>query len=35
MDRDWVESIRKEVETTLQGRGEQSDESIVLAMIGC
>lgn len=33
MDRDLVESIRKEVETTLQGRTEQSDESIVLAMM--
>ena len=33
MDRDLVESIRKEVETTLLGRGEQSDESIVLAMM--
>lgn len=32
-DRDMVESIRKEVETTLQGRGDQSDESIILAMM--
>ncbi|BBE16804.1 golgi phosphoprotein 3 [Aquipluma nitroreducens] len=32
-DRDLVESILKEVETSLQGRGEQSDESIVLAMM--
>lgn len=33
MDRGWVENIRKEVETTLQGRGNQSDESIILAMM--
>ncbi len=33
MDRDLVESIWKEVETTLLGRGEQSDELIILAMM--
>ena len=33
MDRDLVESIRKEVETILLGKGEQSDESIILAMM--
>jgi hypothetical protein len=33
MDRNWVESIRKEVETTLKGRVDQSDESIILAMM--
>lgn len=33
MDRELVESIRKEVETTLLGRGESGDESIILAVM--
>jgi len=33
MDRDLVESIRKEVETTLLGRGVLNDESIILALM--
>ena len=33
MDRNLVESIRNEVETTLIGRGEQTDESLILAMM--
>jgi hypothetical protein len=33
MDRELVESIRKEVETTLLGRSEATDDSIILAMM--
>jgi len=33
MDRDWVESIRKEVVITLLGKIEQTDESIILAIM--
>jgi hypothetical protein len=33
MDRDLVENIRKEVVTTLLGRIEQTDESIILAVM--
>jgi hypothetical protein len=33
MDRDLVENIRKEVDNTLLGKGEQGDESIVLSML--
>lgn len=33
MDRELVENIRKEVETTLLGRGEATDESIILSMM--
>lgn len=33
MDRELVESIRKEVETTLLGRTNPTDESIILAMM--
>ena len=33
MDRDLVESIRKEVETILLGKGEQTDASLILAMM--
>jgi len=33
MDRDQIENIRKEVETTLLGRGEPNDNSIILAMM--
>ena len=33
MDRDLVENIRKEVEATLIGKGEPTDNSIILAMM--
>ena len=33
MDRDLVESIRKEVEMTLPGKGVSNDESIILAIL--
>ena len=33
MDRNWVESMRKEVETTLLGKGEQTDETLILAIM--
>ena len=33
MDRDLVENIRKEVEATLIGKGETTDNSIILAMM--
>ena len=33
MDRDLVENIRKEVETTILGKGEPTDNSIILAIM--
>lgn len=33
MDREWVESVRNEVENTILGRGSSSDEMMILAVM--